>query len=61
MYQLEIKTEKLKNIYWLINLEIINPLYVNTLETYFMKNNCIFQNKKISGKSGIILHFWKSL
>lgn len=32
-----------------------------TLEIYFMKNNCISQNKKIRGKSGIILHFWKAL
>lgn len=56
IYQSEIKTEKI----YVFNLKMINLLYVNTA-ICFMKNNYIFQNKKFSGKSGIILHFWKAL
>lgn len=52
IYQWIFKTDKLKNIYWFVYLKIIRPCIL-TLETYFMKNNCISQNKqtKNGGKS----------
>lgn len=57
-----LKGEKFKNICLVIHLKIIitNSVHVSINNILIMKNNSIFQKKKLSEKDGLVLHFGKS-